>query len=549
MMKKVSTVLVENLKRLGITHVFGIPGKAIVPLLVECEHYDIQFVLARHESGAGFAAAGYALKKRIGVALGTSGPGGTNLLTAAGQAKAYHSPTLFITGHPSAKDTGKAQGQDSSIFGTDLVKMFEAVTLFSARVDRGDQLELLFKHAIEKATSGIKGPVHLSIPMDILQEEIPAFTVDVPTFKSTVVSNQLDTVITKLNEAENPVLFLGKGVHLSRAYEEVRWLAEQWQVPVMTTPGGKGTFPTNHLLSLGAFGLGGNEKATRFLEDRVDQMIVIGSKLSDMSLAGFSEAVYPKQLIQFDFDPTFVQKSLPLPTLYIQGDIKANLVELQRKSRVKSVEIKRTPRYTEYLEENDAPSDINENEAYLSAKQAIKVVRKYLPKDSILFGDDGSHTFYAIKHYDIYEPGTFYFDDVFGTMGHAIGYAIGAKLASPEKTIVCLTGDGCTFMHGTEIATAVDQSLPVIYIVFNNIALDMVDKGMRKMIGHSIGATYQHALDVTLFAESLGATSYQCRNTEDIRNAIIQALKTDNGPTVVEVLVDPNETPPILNRV
>ncbi|SFL86418.1 acetolactate synthase-1/2/3 large subunit [Gracilibacillus orientalis] len=545
-MKKVSTVLVENLKRLGISHVFGIPGKAIVPLLVECEIQDLQFVLSRHESGSGFAAAGYAQTKGLGVALGTSGPGGTNLLTSAGQAKAYHSPTLFITGQPSAKDTGKAQGQDSSIFGTDLVRMFESVTLFSARVDRGDQLEVFLKHAIEKATNGVKGPVHLSIPMDVLQEEISDFIVEIPTLKSSVISNQIETVISKLNEAGKPVLLLGKGVHLSKAYKEVRWLVEQWQVPVMTTPGGKGTFPTNHPLSLGAYGLGGNEKATKYLKKRVDQMIVIGSKLSDMSLAGFSEAVYPKHLIHFDLDPTFIQKSIPIPTLYIQGDIKANLVEIQRKTKLDRIDIKRVSLFSE---ENENLDDIQESETYLSAKVAIKELRKYLPNDAVLFGDDGSHTFYAIKYYDIYEPGTFYFDDVFGTMGHAIGYSIGAKVASPDKTVVCLTGDGCTFMHGTEIATAVDQNLPVIFIVFNNVALDMVDKGMKKMLGHSIGATYQHALDVKLFASSLGAASYRCRKTEDIENAIGQALKNYTGPTVIEIMVDPEEIPPILNRV
>ncbi|MGP4041249.1 thiamine pyrophosphate-binding protein [Gracilibacillus sp. D59] len=547
-MKKVSTVLVENLKRLGISHVFGIPGKAIVPLLVECEAHDIQFVLSRHESGSGFAASGYALKKGIGVALGTSGPGGTNLLTAAGQAKAYHCPTLFITGHPSAKDTGKAQGQDSSIFGTDLVRMFESVTLFSARVDRGDQLEMLLKHAIEKATSGIKGPVHLSIPMDVLQEEIPAFIVESPTFKSSVISNQIELVISKLNEAKKTIVLLGKGVHLSKAYEEVRWLVEQWQVPVMTTPGGKGTFPTNHPLSLGAFGLGGDEKATKYLKKSVDEMIVIGSKLSDMSLAGFSEAVYPNHLIHFDIDPTFIQKSLPIPTLYVQGDIKANLAEIQRQSQLDEIEIIRDTLYNVEVDKENS-DDIQENETYLSAKIAIKELRRFLPKDAVLFGDDGSHTFYAIKHYDIYEPGTFYFDDVFGTMGHAIGYSIGAKIASPDKTVVCLTGDGCTFMHGTEIATAVDQNLPVVFIVFNNIALDMVDKGMKKMLGHSIGATYQHPLDVRMFAESLGANSYRCIKTEDIENAIEHALKNYSGPTVIEIMVDPEETPPILNRV
>ncbi|UOQ49263.1 thiamine pyrophosphate-binding protein [Gracilibacillus caseinilyticus] len=545
-MKKVSTVLVENLKHLGVSHVFGIPGKPLVPLLAELESQDLQFVLTRHESGGGFAAAGYSFNKGLGVALGTSGPGGTNLLTAAGQAKAYHAPTLFITGHPSAKDTGKPQGQDSSMFGTDLVKMFEAVTLFSARVDRGDQMEMFLKHAIEKATIGIKGPVHLSIPMDVLQEEIPSFTVNTPRLPTTFVSNQLDDVVSSLNKAKQPVLLLGKGVHISNAYEEIRCFAEAWQIPVMTTPGGKGSFPTNHPLSLGAFGLGGDEKATTYLEKGIDQMIVVGSKLSDMSLAGFSEVLYPEHLIQFDVDPTFVQKSLPVPALYVQGDIKANLIELNQQSKVNEVIISER----KLLEDHrGSTADFQENGKYLSAEIAIKELRKHLPKDTILFGDDGSHTFYAIKHYDIYQPGTFFFDDVFGAMGHAIGYAIGAKLASPETPIICLTGDGCTFMHGMEIATAVDQNLAVLFIVFNNYALDMVDKGMEKMLGHSIGASYHKGLDVQQFAESLGAAAFTCRKAEDIHCSIHQALENLHGPTVIEVMVDKEEIPPILNRV
>ncbi|MDX8046204.1 thiamine pyrophosphate-binding protein [Gracilibacillus sp. S3-1-1] len=547
-MKKVSEVLVDNFKQLGVSHVFGIPGKPVVPLIAECEKQRIPFVLSRHESGAGFAAGGYALvKNKIGIAIGTSGPGGTNMLTAAGQAKAYHSPTLFITGHPSAQGTGKAQGQDSSIFGTDLVKMFEPVTLFSTRVERGDQVELLFKHAVEKATTGRKGPVHLSIPMDVLQEEIDEFKVDISTFTATVVSNKINDVIIKLQKAKRPILLLGKGVHLSKAYEEIKWLVDKWQIPVMTTPGGKGTFTTDHPLSLGSFGLGGNEKATQYLKDGVDTMMVIGSKLSDMSLAGFSSSLYPKEVIHFDIDVTFVQKSLPLPTLTVQGDIKSNLQELQQQTS--TLEMKSVTRTPLLLTENEQITESQEKDTPISAAVSINELRKLLPMDSIMFGDDGSHTFYAIKHYDIYEPGTFYFDDVFGTMGHAIAYSIGAKLASPEKNIVCLTGDGCMYMHGTEIATAVDWQLPIIYIVLNNKALDMVDKGMKKMLGYSVGSLYREGLDVTRYAESLGANAYLCRNLEDIRNATNQALKETDGPTVIEIMVDPDEIPPILNRV
>lgn len=547
-MKKVAVLLAEHLKRWGTDHVFGIPGKPVVPLLVELEAQDIRFVLTRHESGGGFAASGYTVlqEETLGVAIGTSGPGGTNLLTAAGQAKAYHAPTLFITGQPSVKDAGKALGQDSSIFGTDLVRMFEQVTLFSARVDRGDQLEMYLRHAVEKATTGRKGPVHLSIPMEVLMEEIPSFTMDFPSVKPTFTSNQLSEVVTRLGDAEKPVLFLGKGVHSSKAYEEVKWLAERWKIPVMTSPGGKGTFVTNHPFSLGPLGLGGNEEATRYLEGGVDEMIVIGSKLSDMSLAGFSAPLYPQHVIQFDYDSTFIQKSLPVPTLNILGDARENLLELKRLTE--AVEVGSTVARREFQKTRD----LSEEKLFssdISAKQALKELRNHLPGDTVLFGDDGSHTFYAIKHFDIYEPGTFYFDDVFGAMGHAIGYSIGAKVASPGKTIVCLTGDGCTFMHGAEIATAVDERLPLLFAVLNNNGLDMVDKGMKKMLGHAIGSTYQAGLNVKAFGESLGAKSFRCKDAEDIKLTIEEALTNKTGPSVIEIMVDPEEIPPILNRV
>ncbi|WP_338130726.1 thiamine pyrophosphate-binding protein [Cohnella ginsengisoli] len=138
MKKRVYTLLVEHFKNWGITHVFGIPGKSISPLMLELERYGIEYVLGRHEAGSGFEASGYALaKKTMGIAIGTSGPGGTNLITAAGQAKEFQVPVLFITGQPSMQETGRALSQDSSQFGADLVKMFEPVTLFSARIERG----------------------------------------------------------------------------------------------------------------------------------------------------------------------------------------------------------------------------------------------------------------------------------------------------------------------------------------------------------------------------------------------------------------------------
>lgn len=542
---RVSQVLASNMKAWGIGHVFGIPGKPISPMMLDLDSEGIEFVLVRHEAGAGFAAAGYAMgNRKLGVALGTSGPGGTNLLTAAGQAKAYNLPLLILTGQPSAADSGKALGQDSSHFGTDLVKMFEPVTLFSARVERADLLQMYLRHAVEKAVTGIKGPVHLCIPFDILMTQIEPFAVQLPLHIPQAVSPVAEEAIPLLNAARKPVLFLGKGVNSADAYEEVRVLAEHWNIPVITTPGGKGVFPTRHPLCLGNFGLGGTTQARDYLKAGVDLLIAIGTKLSDMTLSGFTEDMMPEQVIHFDHELTFVGKALPVPTLAVLGDAKGNLQRLLTAAQAG----RRVYEAAAASELSMTKEPEHSASGELSAVAAVKALRAALPDDAIVYGDDGSHTFYAIRHFDIVEAGTFHFDDVFGAMGHAIGYSVGAKAAQPERTIVCLTGDGCAMMHGMEISTAVNHRLPVVFVVLNNGRLDMVDKGMSHNTGRSVGAIYENPIDIAMFARSLGAEASCCRTSEEIRDAVAAAVRA-GVPTVIEIMVDPLETPPILSRL
>ncbi|OPH50705.1 acetolactate synthase [Paenibacillus ferrarius] len=541
-MKKISELLAIHFKKWGINHVFGIPGKAVTALILDLHNNGIDFVLSKHESGAGFEAAGYALMtNQLAVAIGTSGPGGTNLLTSAGQAKASHLPVLFITGHPSIKDSGKALGQDSTMFGTDVVKMFEPVTKFSARVERAETFKAYFQHAIEKAYSGVKGPVHLSIAGDVLAEYIEEFELDLPEIMHPVASN-LDKCKDLINRSERKVIFLGKGVHSSKAYREVKMLAEIFDIPVMTTPGGKGAFESQHHLSLGAYGLGGTEESSAYVERGLDLMIVIGSKLSDMSIAGLSPSLYPKKVIHFDYEQTFIGKSIQVETVPIIGDIKTNLNALFETLNYQ--DIIKTPFHIEDYKKQDT---YIESRSPMLAAEAAKVMSAAFDEDTVVFGDDGSHTFYAIKHYDVKRPGSFYFDDVFGTMGHAIGYAIGAKLAKPEAKIVCLTGDGCTFMHGTEISTAVNYGANVIFVVFNNGKIDMVDTGMTLHLGKAIGTVYKTMLDAQKFAESMGALAFKCFDAEELKAAIEQA-KTADRTVVIELIVDPLEMPPTAKR-
>ncbi|MQR94306.1 thiamine pyrophosphate-binding protein [Fictibacillus phosphorivorans] len=541
-MRRISDVLAMNLKQLGVKHTFGIPGKAVVPVLLELDRQGIPFNLARHECGAGYIASGYSLMNQtLGVAIGTSGPGGTNLLTAAAQAKAWHLPVLFITGQPSAKAIGKPFGQDSTSFGTDLVRMFDPVTKFSARVNRAESFQNYFTHAIEKALHGVKGPVHLSIPMDVLLEEIEPFVLQPKEAPHMVATKDaLHHALSSIQDAKRPVMILGKGVHASHAYEEVIQFAEAFNIPVMTTPGGKGTFPTTHELSLDGFGLGGSDRAADYLTQKSDLVIVIGSKLSDMSIVGLDPSRYPQTIIHFDYDHTFIGKSILAETHHILGDAASNIKNLLdlwdgEKSRIQ-------PRFL--LETNEESSS---TERMLS-KDIILTLRETLPSETVFFGDDGSHSFYAIKHLSLPVPGTFYFDDVFGAMGHAIGYSIGAKVSKPEKSIVCLAGDGCFFMHGNEISTAVDLGAATLFVIFNNGRLDMVDKGMSKNVGKAVGTRFKQELDVQKFSEAMGANAYRCWTLEELKKAIKDGLNHHDGPTVIEVMVDQEEIPPTLQR-
>lgn len=548
-MEKVYRVLVKHFQRWGVTHVFGIPGKPISPLMLEIDALGMTYILGRHESGCGYEASGYALaKKSIGVAIATSGPGGTNLLTSVAQAKENNLPVLFITGHPSAIETGRALSQESSQFGADLVKIFEPVTKFSARVDRPEVLPRFLQHAIEQACTGEKGPVHLCIPFDVLMDDIEDFYIPLPNHIAPVASTATEKAISMLNEAKRPVIFLGKGAVLTEVFDEIRTIAEHWHIPVMTAPGGKGAFLTHHPLNLGGFGLGGTKNTFEYLRSGVDLMVVIGSSLCDMQLSGFTEDMYPERVLQFDYALTFVGKSIPVPTEPILGDIKYNLKQVVK--HIGTVTDASDKAYHVNQEvavsrESDLASQTSD---LLSAGSAFRTLRSVLPDSAILFGDAGSHSFYAVQHFDIREPGTFYLDEVFISMGAAIGYAIGAKIADPDRHIVAVTGDGCMMMYGTELSTAANHDVPVIFFVLNNARLDMVDKGMSYNTGKSVGAVYKTPLDVSQFAQSMGVAALCCRTEADIRNAIEEALKR-NGPSVVEVMVDPEEIPPILTRL
>ncbi|MBD8840401.1 MULTISPECIES: thiamine pyrophosphate-binding protein [unclassified Paenibacillus] len=538
-MRTVADYLAETLRNLGVTHVFGIIGKSICPAVLKMVDYGLEFIPGRHESSSGFAASGYALQTgKLGVAFATSGPGGTNLLTAAAHAKANNLPVLFITGHQSIQELGLPQCQDSSSYLADLAEMFRPATLFSKLVERGDHFGTLLNHALSIALGPNKGPVHLCIPFDVQTELLFQCRIVIPETEPLFSVSNLNRIFPLIQQSNRPLIIAGKGVSRARAHDELLQLAESFNIPVITTPGGKGAIAWDHPLYHGPCGVGGFPHADDML-NQSDLYIVLGSRLSDMTLCNLKPEHHPVHLIQFDADPTFVGKILSAQTLHITGDLKDNLQYL-----LGTLEDLPTPvRTTAPMDYTVPLPDLPQ----LSLASVLDGMSDLLPYDHKLFVDDGSHGFHAVQRYKVKKPGSFVFDAYFACMGNAIGMAIGAKAASPEETVVCITGDGCFMMLGTEIHTAVCNNLNVIFIVVNNKQLDMALKGMEKTTGRIDGTLYEVPMDAAKFAESLGAVAFRAETLAEFSSALNTA-QTLNQVTVIELLTDRDEIPPTAHR-
>lgn len=539
-MKTVADYMSEALRNLGVTHSFGIIGKSICPIVLKMVDYGIEFIPGRHESSSGFEAAGYALKTgKLGVAFGTSGPGGTNLLTAAAHAKANNLPVLFITGHQSIKELGIPQCQDSTSFLADLADMFRPATLYSKLIERGDHFSTIFNHAISIALSGNRGPVHLCIPFDVQTELLEECNIVIPERESLVSHANIDRVLDAINNSKNPIIIAGKGVNRSGAHSELIQLAETFNIPVVTSPGGKGAIAWDHPLYHGPIGVGGCTHGDDLL-NQSDLFIVLGSRLSDMTICNLKRENHPATLIQFDSDPTFVGKILFSKTIPVTGDLRDNLVYYLNNIDTNNITKREAPTNSDYTEEPPILPN-------LSLASVLSTMSDLIPYNSTVFVDDGSHGFHAAKWYKVKKPGSFVFDAYFACMGNSIGMAIGAKVAAPEETIFCITGDGCFMMLGAEINAAVCKDIPVIFIVVNNKQLDMALKGMEKTTGRIDGTIYEVPMDAVKFAESLGAKGYKCETAEEFETAIKDAVAI-NRVAVIELLTDRDEVPPTAHR-
>ncbi|MBS4177790.1 thiamine pyrophosphate-binding protein [Lederbergia citrea] len=537
-MKAIRSVL-EYLKGNGVKHIFGIPAGSVNALFDELyDMPEITPIITKHEGAASYMAASYAKhSQQMSVCIGCSGPGGTNLVTGAANAMREHLPVLFLTGAVPVNTEGLNASQE-----LDAEPIFRSVTKYSVTVkDPADLLNEVVK-AAEIAVSGVPGPVHIAMPIDIQQGKVENSVIPAPPKRSPLVpdSDKIKNVAEELLKRENGYVFVGQGVRNS--VDQVIELAELLDWPIITTPQAKGFIPDHHPLLAGVFGFAGHEDVSALINEGDGQvLLILGSSLGETATNNYNVNLTKDRFtIQMDFDKSVFNRKydIDIPVL---GDINLSLLflieELKAlglsKKSIKPIEKKK----------------VSEHSEEFNTKNVLLHLQKQLPSSTRYAIDIGEFMSYVIHHMKVLDSHTFDINVHFGAMGSGIGSAIGSKLAEPERPVVCITGDGCFFMHGMEILTAKEYHLPILFVVMNNARLGMVYHGHSLQYKRSHPYFEQEPINIAAMAAAMNIPSYRINEMEDLNPDVINDLTHLNGPAVLEVALIDNNIPPMGDRV
>lgn len=539
---KAARIVLEYLKSNGIQHIFGIPAGSVNAFFDELnEMSELTPIVTKHEGAAAYMAAAYAkYTDQMSVCIGCSGPGGTNLVTGAANAMREHLPVLFLTGAVPVHTIGLNASQE-----LDAEPIFRSVTKYSVTIkDAKDLLKEVVK-ASEIALSGVPGPVHIAIPIDVQHEAI-AQSVEIPALprRKALVPN-IDTIknaAEELAKRESGYIFVGQGVRNS--VEQLIELAEMLNWPIVTTPQAKGYIPENHPLLIGVFGFAGHEAASALIAEGQGQVaLIIGSSLGETATNNYNLNLTKNRFsIQLDFDQSVFNRKykIDLPVL---GDINLSLLFLLEELRALGVTRKDTePKMKEQKE------FIGEIEEY-NTKNVLLTLQTYLPSSTRYAIDIGEFMSYVIHHMKVLDYDTYSINVHFGAMGSGIGSAIGSKLAEPDRPVVCITGDGCFFMHGMEILTAKEYHLPILFIVMNNARLGMVYHGHSLQFQRTHPSFEQNPINISALAAAMDIPSFRVTELLDINEDLMNHFMNLNGPAVLEVALTDHNTPPMGDRV
>jgi acetolactate synthase-1/2/3 large subunit len=522
----------------GARYVFGIPGGSINPFYDALHDVpELVPIISRHEAAAAYTAASYAKHSGgIGVVLGISGPGASNLLTGCASAMRERTPLLVLTGQVRSNRMGHEAAQEASPWTMDMVEAFKPFTKKSLLVTDGQSLARGVRHAVRLALAAPQGPVHLAVPLDVQMAETgEPDLLELGAFpeRPGLTRDQL-TMLLDFVRTGRGVIFCGSGVKKARAARGFCDLADRIGWPVVTSPAGKGTYPEVAPLGAGVYGMSGPASARRAVAG-AERVLILGSSLGELATANWrADLCEGKRVVQIDSDASVIGRHYqPQVGLVADlGEVVRQLAEaLPPASAPRPAMVQCAP------EESDAV-----------VARHLHALAAALPAEARLCCDIGEHMTWALRYWRSPRPDSFDITINYGGMGSGIANAVGAYLADRRPT-VCLTGDGCFAMHGAEVMTAVQYRLPVLFVVLNNGGYGMVRWGHRLQFDRALEDFDYPAPDIAKMAEGMGARSLRVHNPGEWDPEWIARAFAGSGPMVAEVVVPPTDVPPMQDRV
>ncbi|MCI8336613.1 MAG: biosynthetic-type acetolactate synthase large subunit [Peptococcaceae bacterium] len=534
-------IVVEVLKSEGVTHIFGYPGGAALPLYDALSTSDITHILTRHEQGAAHAADGYARATgKVGVCISTSGPGATNLVTGIATANMDSIPMVCITCQVAASLLGKDSFQEA-----DVVGITAPITKFNHMVQSVEELGTVLKQAFHIARSGRPGPVVVDIPKDLFgatcdftlpetEEDLHLNGYHVQAEGNT---QDIDAVVAALATAKRPVLFMGGGVIAAGAEKAMLQVATKTNIPVVTSLMAISALPTDLPNYLGMVGMHGTYAANMAVTE-ADLLIGLGVRFDDRVTSVISKFVPHGKIAHFDIDPSELGKNVPTEWT-VQGDLAWSLPIFAEKAQVGNI----TPwqeQIKNWQETHPLPQapEPTEEEALISPPAVFELLNKIMPKDSILVTDVGQHQMWAAQYAERMLPRTFLTSGGLGTMGYGLPAAVGAAIGCPGKEVWLISGDGSIMMNCQELATLAEQQLPVKILVLNNRGLGMVRQWQRMFFGkRCFGSKHEIDTNFATLAKAMGVEGQRVDNIHDLNIALQAAAKIAKGPMLIDARI------------
>ncbi len=525
-------MIIKCLKEEGVEVIFGYPGGKVIPLYDALFDSDIRHILVRHEQGAAHAADGYArVTGKTGVCIATSGPGATNLVTGIANAHMDSIPIVAITGQVGTAQIGTDAFQEADITG-----IAAPVTKHNYLVKDVKELPRVIKEAFRIASTGRLGPVLIDIPVDITTDLIDEnFKVDIslPGYKPTLKGNlkQVRMAAKKIAESKKPVIFAGGGVISSGASDILRKFVKIAKIPVITSLLGMGSFPENNELSLSMAGMHGTKYANLAFTE-ADLIIAVGVRFDDRVTGKLSEFAPEANIIHIDIDPAEIGKNVKV-LIPVVGDAKIVLTDLENEYR-KYIEKKGIPDRKEWLSrikklKEDYPLKYDRSSNKVKPAYVVEKIYELTKGDAIICTEVGQNQMWAAQFYKFTKPRTLVSSGGLGTMGFGLPAAIGAKIGSPDKTVIDIAGDGSIQMVSQELSTAVTNKINIKIMLLNNGYLGMVRQWQEFFFKKRYSQTcIYNCVDFVKLVEAYGGVGFRVKKKEEVEGAIKKALEVNN---------------------